>query len=74
MNTIRHLIAGTKAFDEMSGETWGFHLAWSGNHRMRVDVKADGRRFMQAEALYLPGEIVLEQGESISTPLAVRQL
>ena len=48
------LIAGTKAFDEMSGETWGFHLAWSGNHRMRVDVKADGRRFMQAEALYLP--------------------
>ena len=62
------LIAGTKAFDEMSGETWGFHLAWSGNHRMRVDVKADGRRFMQAEALYLPGEVVLEQGESISTP------
>lgn len=62
------LIAGTTAFGEMSGETWGFHLAWSGNHRMRVDVKADGRRFMQAEALYLPGEIVLEQNERISTP------
>ncbi|WED22312.1 alpha-galactosidase [Vibrio sp. JC009] len=62
------LIAGTKGFDELSGESWGFHLAWSGNHRMRVDVKADGRRFMQAEALYLPGEIVLEKGESISTP------
>ncbi len=62
------LIIGTKAFGEMSGEAWGFHLAWSGNHRMRVDVKADGRRFMQAEALYFPGEIVLEQGESISTP------
>ncbi|WP_375750498.1 alpha-galactosidase [Vibrio sp. HN007] len=61
-------IAGTKGFDEMSGEAWGFHLAWSGNHRMRIDVKADGRRFMQAEALYLPGEIVLEQGESLSTP------
>ena len=35
-------IAGTKGFDECNGDVWGFHLAWSGNHRMRVDVKADG--------------------------------
>ncbi len=62
------LIAGTAHFDEMNGEVWGFHFAWSGNHRLRVDVKADGRRFMQAEVIYLPGEIQLEQGESITTP------
>lgn len=62
------LIAGSQGFDEQHGEVWGAHLAWSGNHRMRVDVKADGRRFLQAEALYYPGEITLAQGETVSTP------
>ncbi|MCG7588138.1 alpha-galactosidase [Photobacterium sp. OFAV2-7] len=62
------LIAGTQYFNETHGDVWGFHLAWSGNHRMRVDVKADGRRFMQAEAIYLPGEVALEKGDSIATP------
>lgn len=62
------LVVGTAAFNDVSGEVWGVHLAWSGNHRLRVDVKADGRRFIQAEALYYPGEIELAQGESISTP------
>ncbi len=61
-------IAGTDSFNEVNGEVWGFHLAWSGNHRMRVDVQPDGRRYVQAEALLLPGEIVLEQFEEFSTP------
>jgi len=63
------LIAGTTGFGENYGEVWGVHFAWSGNHRMRVDVKADGRRVLQAEALYVPGEIVLQAGESLTTPL-----
>ncbi|MBC7005965.1 alpha-galactosidase [Photobacterium sp. BZF1] len=62
-------IAGTKGFGECDGDVWGFHLAWSGNHRMRVDVKADGRRVVQAEALYLPGEMSLQPGESLVTPV-----
>lgn len=62
------LIVGSENFNEMSGEVWGFHLAYSGNHRLRVDVKADGRRFVQAETLYFPGEITLEQHQSITTP------
>ena len=62
------LICGTEGFGENHGELWGFHFAWSGNHRMRVDVKADGRRVLQAEALYVPGEIVLQTQESVSTP------
>ncbi|MEH6451739.1 MAG: alpha-galactosidase, partial [Psychromonas sp.] len=62
------LVAGTQHFDEMNGNVWGFHFAWSGNHRMRVDVKADGRRYMQAEVIYLAGEIALKQGESLTTP------
>lgn len=63
------LITGTPGFGENHGEVWGAHLAWSGNHRMRIDVKADGRRVLQAEALYVPGEIVLQAGESVTTPL-----
>nr|WP_173425479.1 alpha-galactosidase [Photobacterium angustum] len=62
------LVTGSKSFGEMSGDVWGFHFAWSGNHRLRVDVKADGRRYMQAEVIYLPGEESLEKGKSISTP------
>ncbi len=62
------LVAGTTNFDELNGNVWGFHFAWSGNHRLRVDVKADGRRYMQAEVIYFPGEIALQQGESLTTP------
>ncbi|QXO18083.1 alpha-galactosidase [Vibrio ostreae] len=62
------LIAGSRHFDEMNGDVWGFHFAWSGNHRLRVDAKADGRRYFQAEVIYLPGEISLAQGESVTTP------
>lgn len=63
------LMVGPIGFDESQGEVWGAHLAWSGNHRLRVDVKADGRRVLQAEALYLPGEIYLKKKQSISTPI-----
>ena len=62
------LVVGTEHFDEIHGDVWGFHFAWSGNHRLRVDVKADGRRFMQAEVIYFPGEIALAEGESVTTP------
>lgn len=62
------LIAGTEHFTEMQGDVWGFHFAWSGNHRLRADVKADGRRIMQAEVIYFPGEISLKENESLTTP------
>lgn len=61
-------IVGVPGFSEERGELWGLHLGWSGNHRLRTDVKSDGRRFIQAEALYFPGEIRLGKGESLSTP------
>ncbi|HHL4064678.1 TPA: alpha-galactosidase [Klebsiella pneumoniae] len=62
------LITGSRAFSEMQGEVWGMHLAWSGNHRLRAEVKTDGRRYLQAEALYLPGEMALAEGETLWTP------
>ena len=38
------LIGGTPGFSEMYGDVWGVHLGWSGNHRLRAEVKTDGRR------------------------------
>lgn len=63
-----NLILGRPHFSQEQGEVWGFHLAWSGNHRIRVDIQIDGRRLAQLENLYLPGEIQLNKGESVSTP------
>lgn len=57
------LISGTPSFSEMHGNVWGIHLGWSGNHRLRAEAKTDGRRYMQAEALYLPGEMAIEEGK-----------
>ncbi|BCG07619.1 alpha-galactosidase [Buttiauxella agrestis] len=62
------MIAGTAAFNEQQGDVWGVHLGWSGNHRLRCEVKTDGRRYLQAEALYLAGEMALGEGETLHTP------
>ncbi|MEC5344577.1 alpha-galactosidase [Brenneria populi] len=62
------MVLGESGFNEQNGTVWGVHLGWSGNHRLRADVKTEGRRVVQAEALYLPGEITLAQEESFSTP------
>jgi alpha-galactosidase len=62
------LITGTPSFGEMQGDVWGVHLGWSGNHRLRAEAKTDGRRYLQAEALYLPGEMSIDEGETLWTP------
>lgn len=62
------VIVGDEHFSEQSGEVYGVHLAFSGNHRLKADYTIEGHRYIQAEALYLPGEIVLKHGESLTTP------
>ena len=62
------MVVGTEGFKEQTGEVWGVHLGWSGNHRFQVAVKSNGKRFIQAEALYLAGEVSLAKGETLSTP------
>ncbi|GAL02114.1 alpha-galactosidase [Photobacterium aphoticum] len=63
------LFAGAKGFSEQSGQVWGFHLGWSGNHRLRADVRSDGRRFIQASELLLSGEMQLEPNATYTTPV-----
>ncbi|HSP27132.1 MAG TPA: alpha-galactosidase, partial [Ilumatobacteraceae bacterium] len=65
------VFAGPTGFGEWIGEVHGVHLAWSGNHTMLAERLADGRRYVQAGELLHPGEVVLEQGESYTTPEVV---
>lgn len=54
--------------NESAGEAYGFHLAFSGNHRLRVDSLTDGRVLASLGALLLPGEVRLAPGESYASP------
>lgn len=65
------VFAGERGFGEWSGEVWGVHLGWSGNHTIVADRLSDGRRCIQAGELLHPGELCLEPGESYSTPWVV---
>ncbi|MFM7392330.1 MAG: alpha-galactosidase, partial [Actinomycetota bacterium] len=56
---------------EWSGEVWGCHLAWSGNHVMLAEVPPDGRRYAQFGELLMPGEVCLDPGVSYATPVVV---
>ena len=60
--------AGPARFGEVDGAVRGVHLAWSGNHSTRLERLADGRRYVQAGELLLPGEVVLGPGERYDAP------
>jgi alpha-galactosidase len=53
---------------EQSGEAYALHLAWSGNHSIRVDSISDGRAFASLGAYFFPGELSLAAGESFESP------
>lgn len=62
------MFAAAPGAGEWQGETWGAHLAWSGNHRLLAERLPDGRRYLQLGELLQPGEVVLQPGESYATP------
>ena len=62
------MIAYSAETSESSGPAAGFHLAWSGNSRWRVDQHSDGSAFVQMGELPFPGEIRLAAGETYQTP------
>ena len=61
------LLAATDT-NESTGDVYGFHLAFSGNHRVRVDSLTDGRGLVSIGALLLPGEVRLAPGEAYASP------
>lgn len=64
------MLAGEKGFSERSGQVWGIHLGWSGNHRLLAETLDDGTRQIQLGELLMPGEMILEKGQTYRTPPA----
>jgi alpha-galactosidase len=67
------LTAGTPGFSFRSGEVWGVHVGWSGNHvhfaeRLPSGTGAGGATALGGGELHAPGEIRLAPDESHTTP------
>ncbi|MFZ9396735.1 MAG: alpha-galactosidase [Erythrobacter sp.] len=56
---------------EDHGKAIAAHLAWSGDHRLRISRNADGDAVLMIAARFDPGEITLAPGETFTTPRAI---
>jgi alpha-galactosidase len=65
------VFVGSTGFGEWTGEVWGAHVAWSGNHQLVAEVLPDGRAVVQLGELLHPGEVVIEPGRSYTSPEVV---
>ena len=68
-DTFPGLIAYPQGTGELQGECYGYHLGASANHKLRAELMADGRSYVQFGELLFPGEVVLGEGESYTTPV-----
>ena len=64
------LILGEPGFDEDRGLVHGIHFGWSGNHRTAAERLEDGRILVSTGEWLHPGELVIEPGQSATTPTA----
>ncbi|HWL96407.1 MAG TPA: alpha-galactosidase, partial [Nocardioidaceae bacterium] len=64
------MAAGTPAFAFRSGEVWGLHLAWSGDHVTFAERLPEGHAHIGGGELLAPGEMVLQPGEQYTMPWA----
>lgn len=62
------LILTSEHCDQQQGDAYGFHLGWSGNHRLLSEKMSDGRAFVQMGELLLPGEVTLSTNSSYVSP------
>lgn len=62
------VVAGTAGFGFGTGEVWGFHVGWSGNHRTYAERLSSGEAVLGGGELLLPGEVRLAQGEEYVGP------
>lgn len=53
---------------EHAGDCYGFHLGWSGNHKMRVEHLPEGRNYVQLGELLGSNEVVLQPGGNYQSP------
>jgi alpha-galactosidase len=62
------IAVGTRGFGFRSGEVWGLHVGWSGNHRSYAERLPSGAAVVGGGELLLPGEISLGPAEEYATP------
>ncbi|MGC3955185.1 MAG: alpha-galactosidase [Propionicimonas sp.] len=62
------LIAGETGFGFDRGEVRSVHVAWSGNQSMSAERSVLNGAVLAAGELLLPGEVILQAGESYSSP------
>lgn len=67
-DSFPQLVVGTEGFSEELGEVYGFHLGWSGNHRLEVEGLNESSRQVQLGEWLAPGEVVLAPGETYESP------
>lgn len=61
-------MAMTRGADYQLGEVWSLGLMFSGNSRHFIERQQSGRTFMAAGELLLPGEVILQSGQSYRAP------
>ncbi len=62
------LVAGTDDLAHRRGEAWGWHVAWSGNHRSLAERNHYHPGLLGGGELLEPGEVRLSPGESYTSP------
>jgi alpha-galactosidase len=61
-------LAMTDFCDYQQGEVWSLGLGFSGNSRHAIEQAQSGRKFISAGELLLPGEIILQAGQTHESP------
>ena len=61
-------VVGTPGFGFRSGEVWGLHVAWSGDHVSIAERLPEGFAVLAGGELLAPGELVLEPGATYDAP------
>jgi alpha-galactosidase len=62
------LSAGVPGFGFATGEVWGVHVGFSGNHRHYAERLSSGVQVLGGGELLLPGEVRLAGGEDYVSP------
>ena len=62
------MVAGAKGFGNRTGQVWGVHTAWSGNHRTFAERTFHGVSLLGGGELLLSGEMPIDPGGTYTSP------